>query len=335
MRDIITVICSSKLMAHPVWPSDLTDFSAIGTTGYSGTDFTHPNTTHEGGGWVAGSLLHASSGMFDTSQHDFDRVTRGSSCGMMGADGFGDGIGEYAVAPEGFAFPPSALPVAVNTPPTSSGDIASTHKSATFVSINESQSSQSVFMVPTPSAVSDHSDASMSSSSGSDHSGSPYPSPGPQAYTSLAQSNNYVAEPLIPASTVYYSDYFANSTESLCLFNDIQAQYYPSPISPTSSSSPVPTTSVSTPIQVVANYSGPIRNHIVNMSTDENGVVWIVFPYSKNKEVKNHTIRCDVDKVPPSALRDDIKTVAAAVLTLTSSLIQGISYGRWNHSWRT
>ena len=168
-------------------------------------------------------------------------------------------------------------------------------------------------MAPSPSAVSDQSVASMYSSSSSDNSVSPYPSPGPQAYTSLAQSSNFVAEPLIPTSTAYYDDYFANTTETICLFNDIEAQFYPSPVSPASSSSPAPTNSSATPVQVVANYSGPIRNHIVNMSTDADGVVWIVFPYSKNKEVKNHTIRCDVDKVPPSALRTEIKTVAAAV----------------------
>jgi hypothetical protein len=104
---------------------------------------------------------------------------------------------------------------------------------------------------------------------------------------------------------------------------DIDAQSAPSPTSSVSSealapvilSSEAPVTSISTTPSVQGSGDYLVRNHIISMSTGPDGVLWIVFPYSKNEEVKYHSIRCDVHTVPPSELRDDIKTIAAAVIS--------------------
>jgi hypothetical protein len=90
-------------------------------------------------------------------------------------------------------------------------------------------------------------------------------------------------------------------------------------------------TAIPSPIE--ANYAGPIRKHIVNMSTDK--IIFMVFPYSKNKQVRNYSIRCDVEKVPPSALWPEIKQVSTAVhLTLSPddrSYITDLPDGWCNH----
>lgn len=263
---------------------------------------------------MAGVSLDASSGMLFKHEREVNGAVESIRRGSGGS--WSDLEGSY-VAPERGDFGMVRYPIAVATPPTSSQETVQSQKQPVSIGLmDDSHPSQSSFTAQSPSAMSD-TNAYSASSSSSNRSGSPYPSPGPQAYTSLSQSHSYIAEPLIPShpsQPSIYTDYFSNApTESLCLFNDIEAQFYPTPLSPTSSSSPGPNFTSSNSTTVIPNYSGPIRNHIVNMSTDENGVVWIVFPYSKNKEVKNHTIRCDVDKVPPSALREDIKTVSAAV----------------------
>jgi|SRR5277367_608939 len=322
-------------MVHPVWPSNLTDFTAIGATPDAASHFTRPNTSEGSAAWGPEKALNASLAVSYAPQ----RSVNGFASGMNGHSGvggeFGDGSSGFPVAPDGFAFLPTSMPLVVHTPPVSSGEAIQGRTVATSNGFHEFNTPRSTFMAQSPAAVSDHSDASAYSSS-SDNSESAYPSPGPQAYTALGQSNEYVAEPLTSSPTAYYHDYFANTTENLCVFSDIESQYYPSPTSIVSSESPVPSLSTTSSVQGLANYSGPIRNQIVNMSTDQDGVVWIVFPYSKNKEVKNHTIRCDVHTVPPSELRDDIKTVAAAVIYFAKySLILGISYGRWNNFGRT
>jgi len=305
------------IMAYPVWPSNLTDFTAIGATPDLSPSFPHVARTNYRGAYVAGISLDASSGMSLQSEIESGGARRKTR--HAGEPGWTDPGASY-VAPERPGGLGVRIPSVDGTPVTSSQETVQGHKRNLSNGFMESQHSQSSFTARSPSAMSDTGAYSASSSS-SNRSGSPYPSPAPQAYTALSQShNNYIAEPLIPTHSSkpsIYTDYFSNvATESLCLFNDIEAQFYPTPVSPASSSSPGPNFVSSNSTTAAPNYSGPIRNHIVNMTTDSNGVVWIVFPYSKNKEVKNHTIRCDVDKVPPSALRPDIKTVAAAVLPL-------------------
>jgi hypothetical protein len=333
-------------MASPVWPSNLTDFAAIGATPDLSSSFPHVARRTSRRECVAGISLDASPGMLLQTESEaesaVERVRRGSG------GSWSDLEGSY-VAPGWDDFGIMRYPIAVTTPATSSQETVESRKHVVSTGIiADSHPLQSSFSAQSPSAMSDTNIYTASSSS--NRSGSPYPSPGPQAYTPLSQSHSYIAEPLIPSHSVQpsiYTDYFSNApTESLCLFNDIEAQFYPTPPSPTSSSSPGPNFISSNSTTVIPNYSGPIRNHIVNMSTDDNGVVWIVFPYSKNKEVKNHTIRCDVDKVPPSALREDIKTVAAAVpppeippsmhaCIQITYLIIGVSDGRSNYPWRT
>jgi hypothetical protein len=304
-------------MVHSVWSSNLTDSSAIGASLETASHFPQQVHTRDPESWVAGDHYDASSRMSYPYENSSEEVGRG-----LGSDMTVNGIpspvlGDYHVAPERFAFSPTSLPMVISTPPGSSQEHIDIHKRHRSVEMTDSHAQRSRFGAPSPSNTSEHMPESSFSSSASEHSASPYPSPGPQAYTALSNSQKYIAEPLVAGPASIYTDYFSNPTETLCLFNDIEAQFYPSPISPASSSSPGPVTTTINPAhQVVANYSGPIRNHIVSMSTDGEGVVWIVFPYSKNKEVKNHTIRCDVDKVPPSALREDIKTVSAAVLPL-------------------
>ena len=144
------------------------------------------------------------------------------------------------------------------------------------------------------SAVSDPGENSPYSFSASDNSESPCPSPGD--YTTLSQFRNNVAKA---------------SIESVCLFNDIDTISYPSHQVP--ELSPTPKIYTKTPIQNVLNYYRPTNMEIINIYTDKKGVVlWIVFPYPK-KEVKIYTIRCDVHSLPPSALREDIKTVTTSV----------------------
>ena len=81
-------------------------------------------------------------------------------------------------------------------------------------------------------------------------------------------------------------------------------------------------------------YSGPIKDHILDVYTDIANVVWIVFLYSKNKEVRSHSIRCDVDNVPPHCVKDEFKTLSSAVYSLISTFadILGISENRRNHT---
>jgi hypothetical protein len=71
---------------------------------------------------------------------------------------------------------------------------------------------------------------------------------------------------------------------------DIDAQSTTLSVSPViifPSESPIASTSTTPWVQSFGNYySNPIRNPPFSMSTDQAGVLWIVFPYSKNKEVK-------------------------------------------------
>ena len=300
-------------MAHPVWPSNLTDFAAIGATPDASSHRTRPNTSEGSLTWGAVKVVDASLGVLPGSQSGVDGISSGMAGSCSGCIDFQDASRGFRATPDGFAFLPTSMPIVVNTPPMSSEEILQSQNFHTSNGGHDFTTPRSAFMAPSPAAVSDHSEVSAYSSSSSENSEAVYPSPGPQAYTALGQSSDYVAEPLISGQDAYYQEYFANTRESLCVFNDIEAQYHPSPTSFVSSESPVPSMSTTSSVQGLANYSGPIRNHIVSMSADQNGVVWIVFPYSKNKEVKNHTIRCDVHTVPPNELRDDIKTVAAAV----------------------
>jgi hypothetical protein len=303
-------------MARQVGPSNLTDLFAIGGAPY-------PEPAREPGhvseGWTAGVSVNASYGVFQDDMGVFASRS-GSLNGDFNQGVVGYATGEYAVAPEGVTYPGMTTPGIMMAHPSSVQTYTPGHTRMGSLGNGLSQTHQSTYatLAHSPSAASDRSSPFMSTSS-SDMSDSGYPTPGPQAHSTLEQ--NFVAEPLGSSSTSMYTDYFSGTSESLCLFADIGAQFYPSPISTTSSSSPGPTPENTVAPQVVPNYSGPIRNQIVNMYTDEHGVVWIVFPYSKNKEVKNHTIRCDVDKVPPSALRPDIKTVSAAVPPLSIRLI--------------
>lgn len=301
-------------MTSPLWSSDQINFAGISATLYPGRVFEDLHVTRGDDGWVAGVCWDASG------------VSSGPQNGNVGGDvddiadtmvhaGLAEVLsGESYAAPElGFGYTHIANIGVVGTPQGLTHDSeARGHKRSESVEMNSQprRMSQSGYMSTSP-GMSDVPDSPYSSSD-SDQSTSSYPDPGPQALSSLSLSNDFVARPLIPNAAAY-ADFFADPNETLCLFNDIAAQFYPSPPSPQSSSSPPPTTSKQTPHPIVANYSGPIKNCIINMYTDADGVVWIVFPYSKNKEVKNHTIRCDVEKVPPSALREDIKTVSAAV----------------------
>jgi hypothetical protein len=304
-------------MVHSARSSNLTDLSVIGATPERVSHLPQLVHTHYPESWVAGGHYDASSRMSYPYEDISRDVGRDVGSDMTPVSLPSPVLGDYHVAPEGFSFSPNALPMVISTPPGSPQEPVDMPERNRSVEMSESHAQHSRFGAPSPSNTSEAVPDSSFSSTASGHSASPYPSPGPQAYTSLANSQNYVAEPLVANPSSIYTDYFSNPTETLCLFNDIEAQFYPSPTSPASSSSPGPvTTTINPSHQIVANYSGPIRNHIVSMSTDAEGVVWIVFPYSKNKEVKNHTIRCDVDKVPPSALREDIKTVSAAVLPL-------------------
>jgi len=128
--------------------------------------------------------------------------------------------------------------------------------------------------------------ASMYRSSSSDASDSHYPLADPPPYTAPANSSSYVAQPLLPTTGDYLATYFANPKKNLCVFADITAQLDEEPESPTSSASPAPTTPSAVASHTAPNYSGPIRNTIVNMSTDKNGIVWIVFHTQKTNKSK-------------------------------------------------
>jgi hypothetical protein len=324
-------------MASPVWPSNLTDFAAIGATRDAVSRFTRPNTSEGSAAWGAEKSIDASLGPCYGSQSGVDGFSSGTNDSWVAYIDTIDLSRGFPAIPDDLAFLPTSMTLVVHTPPVSSGETLQGHNFHASNGVHDFNTPRSAFVAQSPAAVSDHSEVSAYSSSSSETSEAAYPSPGPQAYTALSQSNDYVAEPLISGQATYYQDYFANTSEILCVFNDIEALYYPSQNSIVSSESPVPSMSTNSSVQGLANYSGPIRNHIVSMSTDQNSIVWIVFPYSKNKEVKNHTIRCDVHTVPPNQLRDDIKTVAAAVLSKfpKRSLTLGISNGRCNYFGRT
>jgi len=312
-------------MSRPVWSSDLTDLAAISATQGPSAGYRELYPTG-GPTWDAVRISNAYPRTLPTSQPVSGDGERDMSPYMTSPIVSAEGRTNYHVAPDAYAPPHAALPaeplidlrertnrVPKDFPPTYSANVAG-------------------YSPASPSATSEH--ASMyPSSSSSDASDSLYPLVDPPPYTALSNSSSYVAQPLL-STTGDYLDYFANPKENLCVFADITAQLDDEPESPTSAS-PVPTTPSAVASHTAPNYSGPIRNTIVNMSTDKNGIVWIVFPYSKNKQIKNHTVRCDVDKVPPGMLKKEIKSVSAAVrpLTLKITLTLGLSNGWWDYSW--
>jgi len=319
-------------MTTSLWSSDQIDLLKIGAPLNAGriSETTHLNRGD--GGWVAGVYWDASSdasepqkvsplSVVDVFSHSHARV------------GDQDVVsGESFAAPETFGASAMADISVMDTPAVAGPSIdATVPKAFESVELTDLPRRLSNYMSASPPATSDIAPDSPYSSCVSDTSNTAYPTAIADVFTNLSHPSSFVAEPLVPASTTSYADFFENPSETLCLFNDVEAQYYPSLLSPALSSSPAPTTSTANPTPIVANYSGPIKNQIVNMYQDKDGVVWIMFPYSKNKEVKNHLIRCDVEKVPPSALREEIKTVSAAVSISSVLLISGISPGRRDH----
>jgi len=292
-------------MSRPVWSSDLTDLAAISATHRAPAGY-HELYAAGGPTWEAAPVRDAYPRLLPASRPVSGDGERDISPYMTSPIPSPDRRANYHVAPEAYALPHAALLAEPNidlSEPTNHvpNDLHPTY--TPNVATNPQAS---------PSATSEH--ASMYSPSPSDASDSHYPSSDPRAYTALANSSRYVAQPLLSTTGDYLVNYFANPEENLCLFADITAQLDEEPESPTSSASPAPPTTPSAVANHTApNYSGPIRNTIVNMSTDKNGVVWISFPYSKNKQIKNHTIRCDVENVPPSKLKKEIKSVSAAV----------------------
>ena len=319
-------------MATSVWSPDQIDLLKIDAPLSSGriSKATHLNKGDEG--WVAGGYRDAS---FDVSGPQ--KVSPLSVEGIISDSNVRVGVhdvvsGESFAAPETFG-PSVMADIGMMETSTIAGPSIDTTMPKTFgsVEMNDFPRRMSNYMSASPPAISEIAPDSPYSSCVSDTSNTAYPTAIADVFTNLSHPSSFVAEPLVPASTTSYTDFFANPTETLCLFNDVEAQYYPSPLSPALSSSPAPTTSTANPTPIIANYSGPIKNQIVNMYQDKDGVVWIMFPYSKNKEVKNHLIRCDVEKVPPSALREEIKTVSAAVSISSVLLISGISPSRRDH----
>ena len=300
-------------MAESVWTFHLTDPDTIPSPTNIYAPNTLPNYQEEPISEVL-SLFDASSAVHNTNDNTSTTKLRIDTGRLILNDENTDGIGHSQIAPDHWGFPPIARVGVINTPLSTAHEPIHDDKPVGSAFPNGPVPLQSTMMAASPSAFSDMSVGSRYSASSDYESESAYPSPGPQAYTALRQSNEFVAQPLLSQNSGHYNDYFANPNETLCLFNDIEPQFYPTPSSPASSVSPGSSSRPVNSMQITpANYSGPIKNQILNMTTDENGIVWIVFPYSKNKEVKSHTIRCDVDKIPPSTLRDDIKTVAAAV----------------------
>jgi hypothetical protein len=295
------------------WSSDQIDLLKIDATGYSGGSFDGFHLTREGDDWVAGGYWDASESLREGQQVTSPSRLNGTSHPLADNGPHAAPSGDFFPAPETYGFSPVAtLPMldipAIGDP----NENNSTHKKTNPFEMSDLPRRFATYPSASPPGSRGNPPDSPYSSCVSDTSNSAYPPAIPEAYSNLSHSSTFVAEPLVGNSTSSYPGFFANPSETLCLFNDVAAQYYPTPESPVSSSSPAPT-STANPTPVIANYSGPIKNHIVNMYQDKDGIVWIVFPYSKNKEVKNHTIRCDVEKVPPSALREEIKTVSAAV----------------------
>jgi hypothetical protein len=312
-------------MSRPSWSPNLTGLAAISATHNASAGYHESHPPAGGPIWEAEHANDAFSRSLSVSQPVSGDGERDVGTYMNGTVPSPDGLTNYHAAPEACALPYAVHPAEPIMDFNKLTDQVPDDRTSFPPEYNDSIAT---FSVDSPSAPSDQ--VTMYSPSSSDESVSQYPSPGPQAFTALANSADYVAQPLLWNPADYFASYFANPEENLCLFSDMVAQFDDDPISPTSSGSPAPTTPSAIPSHIAPNSSGPIRNHIVNMSTDKNGVVWIVFPYSKNKQVKNHTIRCDVEKVPPSALRTEIKQVSAAVrLTLTPDDRADISPTRW------
>jgi len=304
-------------MSGSVWPSDLNDMLAINATPYVGEPLTTGDPSALSSERVAGSAFNASFGLFDSCQTVSGMYATTIDVTLMTSDVYPHGIAtDYTVAPDTLGFSPSAIPRGAATPPLSTIQPPHDFKPPSFAELADPYFSQPRYFAKSQSSISAESVLSGYSSS-SENSESDYPSPAPHHFNTLEQANGYIAQPLTSPDTSYYIDYpdnaALNAAETLCLFNDIDAQFYASPVSYDSSTSPGPIISTGNYRDLPQNYSGPIKSQVLKMETDANDVVWIEFPYSKNKEVSVHRIRCDVESVPPSKVKPEIKSVATAV----------------------
>lgn len=264
-------------MSRPDWSSDLTDLAAISAPHRTSNGY-HEVYVAGGPAWEGVRVSNAYPRTLPTSQPVSGDGERDTSPSMNRPILSAEGRPNYHVASEAYALSRPALPtetlidlseptnhVPKDFPPTYTANVATYPRAS-------------------PSAMSEP--ASMYRSSSSDASDSHYPLADPPPYTAPANSSSYVAQPLLPTTGDYLATYFANPKKNLCVFADITAQLDEEPESPTSSASPAPTTPSAVASHTAPNYSGPIRNTIVNMSTDKNGIVWIVFHTQKTNKSK-------------------------------------------------
>lgn len=123
-------------------------------------------------------------------------------------------------------------------------------------------------------------------------------------------SQDYDIPPEFPEEQFITTSCYSSDNYSL---GNVQKTSHSPTFTPSFSISLTTPSTLSDAFGVSMPYSGPIKDHILDVYTDIADVVWIVFLYSKNKEVRSYSIRCDVDKVPPHCVKDEFKTLSSAV----------------------